>query len=83
MDAFTFLRGFFDTMVKEWGGIDHLRCCHPFSLEKCPLHSLMLLHLRVLLHCRMDKYLMLVRKVVRQYLAYCKAHELDETDLDL
>jgi hypothetical protein len=30
----------------------------------------------------MDKYLMLVRKVVRQYLEYCKCKAVCEEDMD-
>ena len=27
-DGLHWLKAFFDTMVKEWGGIDHLRCAN-------------------------------------------------------
>ena len=52
--ALAFLRGFWESIVREWAGIDRLRCVHWF-LSKFLIVDLLL---------RIDKYYMLVRRFV-------------------
>ena len=53
-ESIAFLRGFWETIVREWNGIDRLR----YALEIC------LQMLRIDWFDRMDKYYMLVRRFV-------------------
>jgi ribosomal RNA-processing protein 1 len=68
--ALAFLRGFWQATVREWNGIDRLRCVdRPFSYR--PLHSSNT--------SRMDKYYMLVRRFVNASFRLLQQSEWSES----
>ena len=69
--ALSFLRGFWEAMVREWSGIDRLRCVFFDSVEG---------GLSTKAYSRIAKYYMLVRRVVNAtFRLLLRAEWADET----
>jgi ribosomal RNA-processing protein 1 len=71
--SLAFLRGFWETTVREWNGIDRLRCASITVLHFSNLNKF---------YIRMDKYYMLVRRFVNASFRLLMRVEWDKSACD-